>query len=154
VIPITLLILLALFAVQKTWHRRSDGFGPITWCGFVAIGLLGVMQIVGNPTIPRRLSPHYALQFMFTNPGVTFVHKGAIVLCVSRGAEALYADMGHFGIKPSGLHGLWWSCPPWCSITLARVRWCLSTPEAVKTRSDDAQLWHCRLWSDRPPWPR
>jgi KUP system potassium uptake protein len=51
VIPITLLILLALFAVQNMAPAGSDGFGPITWCGFVAIGLLGVMQIVGNPTI-------------------------------------------------------------------------------------------------------
>ncbi|MBC7548296.1 MAG: potassium transporter Kup [Polaromonas sp.] len=100
VIPITLVILLALFMVQK---HGTGGigrfFGPITLVWFVAIGLLGVMQIVGNPSILKALSPHYALQFIFHNVGITFVVLGAIVLCVT-GAEALYADMGHFGIKP------------------------------------------------------
>ncbi len=100
VIPITLVILLALFMVQK---RGTGGigkfFGPITLVWFVAIGVLGLMQIINNPGILRALSPHYALMFMLGSPGTTFVILGAIVLCVT-GAEALYADMGHFGRRP------------------------------------------------------
>ena len=100
VIPLTLVILFALFMVQK---RGTSGigkfFGPITMVWFVAIGLLGALQIVENPSILKALSPHYALLFMFKSPGTTFLILGAIVLCVT-GAEALYADMGHFGKKP------------------------------------------------------
>ena len=100
VVPLTLLILLVLFMVQK---RGTGGigrfFGPITLVWFAAIGLLGVVQIAGNPSILKALSPHYALTFMWASPGTTFLILGAIVLCVT-GAEALYADMGHFGRRP------------------------------------------------------
>ena len=100
VIPITLVILLALFMVQK---RGTGGigkfFGPITLVWFLAIGVLGLLQIINNPEILKALSPHYALMFMLGSPGTTFVILGAIVLCVT-GAEALYADMGHFGKRP------------------------------------------------------
>ncbi len=100
VIPITLGILFVLFMVQK---RGTGGigkfFGPITLVWFVAIGVLGVLQIINTPSILRALSPHYALMFMLGSPGTTFVILGAIVLCVT-GAEALYADMGHFGRRP------------------------------------------------------
>ncbi|MES2361538.1 MAG: potassium transporter Kup [Pseudomonadota bacterium] len=100
VIPLTLVILFALFLVQK---RGTGGigkfFGPITLLWFVAIGVLGALQIVDNPGILKALSPWYALRFMFESPGTTFVILGAIVLCVT-GAEALYADMGHFGKRP------------------------------------------------------
>ena len=100
VVPLTLVILFALFLVQK---RGTAGigkfFGPITLVWFAAIGLLGVVQIMQNPGILKALSPFYALSFMYSNPKVTFLILGAIVLCVT-GAEALYADMGHFGKRP------------------------------------------------------
>ena len=100
VIPLTLLVLFALFAVQK---RGTTGigkfFGPITLTWFAAIALLGLHHIVSNPGILRALSPHYALGFIVSNPGTTFIILGAVVLCVT-GAEALYADLGHFGKKP------------------------------------------------------
>ncbi len=100
VVPLTLVILFGLFLVQK---RGTGGigkfFGPITLVWFVAIGVLGLLQIVGNPDILKALSPYYALKFMFDNPSTTFLILGAIVLCVT-GAEALYADMGHFGKRP------------------------------------------------------
>jgi KUP system potassium uptake protein len=100
VVPLTLAILLLLFVVQK---RGTGGigkfFGPITLVWFIAIALLGVLQIAGNPSILKALSPHYALMFMWASPGTTFLILGAIVLCVT-GAEALYADMGHFGKQP------------------------------------------------------
>ena len=100
VLPLTLGILLLLFIVQK---RGTAGigkfFGPITLIWFIAIGVLGALQIAENPAILKALSPHYALLFMWNSPGTTFLILGAIVLCVT-GAEALYADMGHFGKRP------------------------------------------------------
>jgi KUP system potassium uptake protein len=100
VVPITLVILFGLFALQK-YGTAGIGkfFGPITIVWFVVIALLGISQIVTNPGILKALSPHYALMFMWANPGVTFIILGAVVLCVT-GAEALYADLGHFGKKP------------------------------------------------------
>ena len=100
VIPITLVILFCLFWVQK---RGTAGigkfFGPITVVWFVCIAVLGLSHIVDNPEILWAVSPHYALGFMWNNPGTTFIILGAVVLCVT-GGEALYADMGHFGKKP------------------------------------------------------
>ena len=100
VIPLTLVILFCLFAVQK---RGTAGigkfFGPITLVWFFAIAALGILHIVSHPEIMWAISPHYALGFMWHYPGTTFIILGAIVLCVT-GGEALYADMGHFGKKP------------------------------------------------------
>jgi KUP system potassium uptake protein len=100
VIPLTLVILFGLFAVQK---RGTAGigkfFGPITLVWFAVIALLGFSHIVTNPAILWALSPHHAIGFMWHNPGTTFIILGAVVLCVT-GGEALYADMGHFGKKP------------------------------------------------------
>lgn len=100
VIPITLVILFALFAVQK--HGTAGigkFFGPITLIWFAVLALLGISQIVTHPEILVAVSPHYAVMFMWNNPGTTFIILGAVVLCVT-GAEALYADLGHFGKKP------------------------------------------------------
>ncbi len=100
VVPLTLVILFCLFWVQK---RGTAGigkfFGPITLVWFAVIGALGVFHIAANPAILLAISPHYAAIFIWENPGVTFVLLGAVVLCVT-GAEALYADLGHFGKKP------------------------------------------------------
>ena len=100
VIPLTLVILLALFWVQK---RGTAGigkfFGPITLVWFAVIALLGVSHIVHHPQILWAISPHYALGFIWNHTGTTFIILGAVVLCVT-GGEALYADMGHFGKKP------------------------------------------------------
>jgi KUP system potassium uptake protein len=100
VIPLTILILFGLFAVQK---RGTSGigkfFGPITVVWFAAIAALGVYHIAEHPEIMWAISPHYAVQFIFNEPAITFLILGAVVLCVT-GGEALYADMGHFGKKP------------------------------------------------------
>ena len=100
VIPLTLIILFCLFAVQK---RGTAGigkfFGPITLVWFAAIAVLGLYHIASHPEILWAISPHYAVTFMWENPGTTFIILGAVVLCVT-GGEALYADMGHFGKKP------------------------------------------------------
>ena len=132
VIPITLAILFALFAVQK--HGTAGigkFFGPITLVWFLVIAVLGVSQIVTNPGILWALSPHYAVQFMWANPGTTFVVLGAVVLCVT-GAEALYADLGHFGKKPIRL--AWFSVVMPCLVLnyFGQGALLLTNPEAVK----------------------
>ena len=100
VIPLTLIILFCLFAVQK---RGTAGigkfFGPITLVWFAVIAVLGLYHIASHPEILWAVSPHYAVMFMWENPGTTFIILGAVVLCVT-GGEALYADMGHFGKRP------------------------------------------------------
>ena len=100
VIPLTLLILFCLFAVQK--HGTGGVgryFGPITLVWFFTLAALGVSNIVRHPEILQAISPHHAVGFMWHHPGTTFIILGAVVLCVT-GAEALYADLGHFGKKP------------------------------------------------------
>jgi len=100
VIPIAIGILVSLFMVQS----RGTGplarwFGPITATWFLAMGAAGVAQIVGNPSILGAFDPRFALSFMTEHGKVAFVVLGAVFLAVT-GAEALYADLGHFGRKP------------------------------------------------------
>ncbi|MEY4429674.1 MAG: hypothetical protein RLZZ182_2363 [Pseudomonadota bacterium] len=100
VVPITLVVLTALFMVQK--HGTSGigkFFGPITALWFLVLALLGVIHIVKNPAVLAAMNPMYALRFAFEHPGLSFVALGSVILCAT-GAEALYADMGHFGKKP------------------------------------------------------
>jgi KUP system potassium uptake protein len=100
VIPLTLLILFGLFAVQKRGTADiGKFFGPITLIWFASIAVLGLSQIVNHPEVLWALSPHHAARFIWANPLTTFLILGAVVLCVT-GGEALYADMGHFGKKP------------------------------------------------------
>jgi KUP system potassium uptake protein len=132
VIPLTLVILFGLFAVQK---RGTAGigrfFGPITLVWFAVIAVLGVSHIAANPAILWALSPHYALMFMYHNPGITFIILGAVVLCVT-GGEALYADMGHFGRKPIRL--AWFSVvmPALTLNYFGQGALLLENPDAVK----------------------
>ncbi len=100
VVPITLVVLTALFLVQRH-GTASVGklFGPVTVLWFVVLTVLGAIHIVRNPDVLWALSPHYALLFLGAHPGIAFIALGSVVLCVT-GAEALYADMGHFGKRP------------------------------------------------------
>ena len=100
VLPLTLVVLTALFIFQRFGTAHVGRlFGPITVLWFMALALLGVHHIVANPAVLWALSPHHALGFITANPGIAFVALGSVVLCVT-GAEALYADMGHFGKRP------------------------------------------------------
>jgi KUP system potassium uptake protein len=132
VIPLTLLILFALFAVQK---RGTAGigkfFGPITLVWFAVIAILGVYHISAHPEILWAISPHYAVMFMWENPGTTFIILGAVVLCVT-GGEALYADMGHFGKKPIRLAWFTTVMPALTLNYFGQGALLLSNPEAVK----------------------
>src|SRR4051812_22665398 len=132
VIPLTLVVLLALFIVQK---RGTGGigqfFGPITLVWFLTIALLGVSHIVQHPEILKALSPFYAVRFIWQHPGTTFIILGAVVLCVT-GAEALYADLGHFGKKPIRLAWFGAVMPALTLNYFGQGALLISHPEAVK----------------------
>ena len=100
VLLITLTILIALFAVQRFGTARVGGlFGPVTLVWFLTIAVLGAAEIFREPHILWALSPHHAVAFFVHNGANGFFVLGAVVLAVT-GAEALYADMGHFGKRP------------------------------------------------------
>ena len=100
VVPLTLLILAMLFAVQRFGTGRvATVFGPITALWFLAIGISGLIHIADAPAILGALNPVHIVSFLAHSPGVAFVTVGAIFLAVT-GAEALYADLGHFGRRP------------------------------------------------------
>ncbi|MDQ2736567.1 MAG: potassium transporter Kup, partial [Pseudomonadota bacterium] len=100
VVPITLVVIALLFMFQRHGTERVGKlFGPVMAIWFVVIAALGLMHIGDNPSVLWALSPHHALFFLVRHPSVSFVALGAVVLCVT-GAEALYADMGHFGKRP------------------------------------------------------
>jgi KUP system potassium uptake protein len=100
VIPLTLAVIVALFFVQ----RRGTGsvgalFGPIMTVWFVTLAVLGIAGIVRHPQVLEALNPGHAVRFLATHGTLGFLSLGAVVLAVT-GAEALYADMGHFGRTP------------------------------------------------------
>jgi KUP system potassium uptake protein len=100
VVPLAAVVLALLFAAQR-WgtHRVGRIFGPVMVVWFVAVGLGGLREVVGRPGILRGLSPTYAFAFIAERPYTAFIAAGAVVLSIT-GAEALYADMGHFGRSP------------------------------------------------------
>jgi len=100
VVPITLVVLTALFLVQRH-GTASVGkfFGPVMVLWFGVLAVLGVQHIMTNPSVLWALAPDHAVAFLVAHPGTSFAALGALVLCVT-GAEALYADMGHFGKRP------------------------------------------------------
>ena len=100
VLPISAVVIVLLFALQyRGTHSIGRLFGPIMAVWFIAIALLGVSQIVHHPSVLLALSPTYAIRLGMVYKSMAFVVLGAVVLCVT-GAEALYADMGHFGPRP------------------------------------------------------
>ena len=100
VIPITIFILVALFVIQKTGTAVVGKlFGPIMMIWFIAIGLMGIHQVVQNPAIFAAVNPLFAMRFLVEHSLQGFIVLGAVFLVLT-GAEALYADMGHFGLKP------------------------------------------------------
>lgn len=100
VVPAAIVILVALFAIQKRGTASVGAFfGPIMCLWFVALAVLGLVQIVQGPTVINAINPWYAVKFVAANPTAAFLSLGAVVLAVT-GAEALYADMGHFGKSP------------------------------------------------------
>ncbi|MDQ2892644.1 MAG: potassium transporter Kup [Pseudomonadota bacterium] len=106
VIPISIGILVFLFSIQKSGTARVGlFFGPIMLVYFATIAVLGVISIAQTPEVLWAFSPHHAVNFFLIDPERAFLALGSVVLAVT-GAEALYADMGHFGRKPIGVSWL------------------------------------------------
>jgi KUP system potassium uptake protein len=100
VLPVAVTILTVLFVAQR-WgtHRVGALFGPVMVLWFLTLAVSGVHEVIKRPGILAGLSPTYALAFVFDHPYIAFIAMGAVVLAIT-GAEALYADMGHFGRSP------------------------------------------------------
>ena len=111
VVPVTMLILIGLFSIQRH-GTASVGvlFGPVMCLWFVTIAALGALQIAAMPGVLAALNPVLAFEFLTGNPLAAFLALGAVVLAVT-GTEALYADMGHFGAKPIRRAWLWFVLP-------------------------------------------
>jgi KUP system potassium uptake protein len=100
VLPITVAVLTALFAIQRYGTKLvGDLFGPVMAVWFGVLALIGIVEIAQHPGIIRALSPTYGAQFFLDHGSVAFIALASVVLAVT-GAEALYADMGHFGRGP------------------------------------------------------
>jgi len=107
VVPITVVILIALFAVQKRGTQKvATFFGPIMLAWFTTLAALGVLHISDTPQIMRALNPVEAVHFIASHSLIAFFVLGAVFLAIT-GTEAIYADMGHFGRKPIQLA---WIC--------------------------------------------
>ena len=132
IVPLSLVVLTLLFVVQ----RHGTGtvgklFGPVMVTWFAVLAVLGLAQIAGNPAVLAALSPHYALAFLLGHPGIAFIALGSIVLCVT-GAEALYADMGHFGKRPIRLAWFSLAMPALVLNYFGQGAMLLAHPENVK----------------------
>ena len=107
IVPLALVILAGLFFIQR-WGTGSVGrfFGPVTLIWFLVLGVLGISQIIHDPHVLNAVNPVYAIAFFQNNQATGFLALGSVVLAVT-GAEALYADMGHFG--KGAIRIAWWS---------------------------------------------
>ena len=100
VLPLSVVVLVALFALQPQGTARIGRlFGPIMTLWFLSIGLLGIFGILRHPSVLAALDPRYGIEYLFGHGWTGFLVLGGVFLCAT-GAEALYADMGHFGPQP------------------------------------------------------
>jgi KUP system potassium uptake protein len=132
VLPITLLVLAGLFAVQRFGTGGiGKAFGPVMLAWFVSLAALGLPYILDNPRVLAAVNPVYALRFCLEYGWVAFVALGAVVLVVT-GGEALYADLGHFGKKP--IRFAWYGIvmPALVINYFGQGAMLLNNPEAIK----------------------
>lgn len=100
VLPVSVAIIVMLFAMQyRGTHSIGRVFGPVMTVWFMVIGAMGLIEVAQHPFVLMAISPTYAITLCVQYKSLSFIVLGAVVLCVT-GAEALYADMGHFGAKP------------------------------------------------------
>jgi KUP system potassium uptake protein len=131
ILPLTLAIVVGLFALQ----RRGTGslgalFGPVMVLWFGVIAVLGATQVAANPGVLKALSPLYALGFLVQDPLRAFFTLGTVVLAIT-GAEALYADMGHFGRRPISRAWLGLALPALMLCYAGQSALVLSAPKAI-----------------------
>ena len=131
VLPLTVVILIGLFLAQSRGTARvATFFGPVTVVWFVALALSGLVNIAGNPLVLAAFNPLYALTFLASHSVIGFVTLGAVFLAVT-GAEALYADLGHFGRKPIQTAWLGLVLPALAINYLGQGALVLSNPQAI-----------------------
>ena len=133
IIPATLLIVLGLFAIQKYGTGAMGAiFGPVMAGWFFVIGALGAGQVIHHPTVLLAASPTYALGFILADPVKAFFTLGTVVLAVT-GAEALYADMGHFGRPAIARAWLWLALPALLLCYAGQSALVLANPAAIES---------------------
>jgi KUP system potassium uptake protein len=132
VIPVTIVLLVGLFLAQRRGTAHVGAFfGPVMALWFGTLGLLGAVEIARAPAILSALNPLNGIDLLFAAPWEGFVLLGSVVLAVT-GAEALYADMGHFGATPIRLAWLRLVCPALLLNYLGQGALLLSAPEAIE----------------------
>jgi len=132
VVPLTLIILLALFAVQSRGTARVAAFfGPIMSVWFAVIGLSGLPHILAHPVVLFAFNPIHALGFLLHHGMIGFVTLGAVFLAVT-GAEALYADLGHFGKRPIQTAWLYIVLPSLALNYLGQGALVIATPKTIE----------------------
>ena len=132
VLPIAVVVIVALFSMQfRGTGNVGRIFGPVMLLWFFAIGVLGAIEVAKAPFILQSLLPHHAVIFIVHHGWIAFIALGAVVLSVT-GAEALYADMGHFGRKPITMAWLWLVLPSLALNYLGQGALIVSHPEAIK----------------------
>ncbi len=132
VLPVTLIVLTALFLVQKQGTRMVGmAFGPIMIFWFASLGLLGILSIAHSPHVLFALNPLYAWQFLILDPWLSFLALGSIVLAVT-GGEALYTDMGHFGKFPIRITWFSFVLPALVLNYFGQGALLLGTPQAIE----------------------
>jgi KUP system potassium uptake protein len=132
IVPVTLAIVLALFAIQKR-GTASVGrlFGPVMCAWFVVLAILGALEIYSHPAVLGAIDPRHAYAFVASDPHLAFLALGAVVLAVT-GTEALYADMGHFGPVPIRRAWLFFVMPALVLNYFGQGALLLEDPAAIK----------------------
>jgi len=131
VVPIAIGILIALFMIQRRGTAAVGAlFGPVIVIYFVTLAVLGIGSIVNDPSVIAALNPLYAVRFFIDGPWMAFVSLGSVVLAVT-GAEALYADMGHFGRRPIKVGWIYFVLPAIMINYLGQGALLLANPDII-----------------------
>jgi KUP system potassium uptake protein len=132
IVPVTLVILIALFAYQnKGTAKIGRLFGPVMLVWFGVVACIGLRAVVHTPTVLWALNPYYALAFFVAKPAAAFISLGSVVLAVT-GCEALYADMGHFGKAPIRFAWLYLSLPALVLVYLGQAATIMRDPRTIE----------------------
>lgn len=132
IVSLTVVILIALFAVQSRGTATvSAFFGPITAVWFLALAVMGTIHVTGNPDVLNAFNPYFAIHFMHSHALIALITLGAVFLAVT-GAEALYADLGHFGRRPIQYAWLWFVLPSLTINYLGQGALVLANPKALE----------------------
>jgi KUP system potassium uptake protein len=132
VVPLTIFILVLLFAVQSSGTARvASAFGPVMVAWFASLAILGFVHISDDPSVLAAINPYYAIQFLLSHGTIGLVTLGAVFLAVT-GGEALYADLGHFGRKPIQASWLYFVLPSLLINYFGQGALVLSVPAAIE----------------------